>query len=71
MIIGTPKEIFKGEHRVAMTPESSKQLQKLGYKCVLESSAGVNSNFSDKNIGMQGSRLLKMLTNFGKMQTSY
>ena len=36
MIIGSPKEIFKGENRVALTPESAKQLQKLGYSCLLE-----------------------------------
>ena len=30
MFIGRPKEIFKGENRVALTPESAKQLQKLG-----------------------------------------
>ena len=29
MIVGSPKEIFKGEARVAMTPESAKQIQKL------------------------------------------
>ena len=43
MIIGSPKEIFKGEKRVAMTPESAKQLQKLGYQCILESNAGINA----------------------------
>ena len=45
MIIGSPKEIFKNENRVAMTPESAKQLQKLGYQCILESNAGINANF--------------------------
>ena len=50
MIIGSPKEIFKGENRIAMTPESAKQLQKLGYKCILESNAGINANFSDKTV---------------------
>ena len=29
MRIGSPKEIFKGENRVAMTPDSAKHLQKL------------------------------------------
>ncbi|WP_333869146.1 hypothetical protein, partial [Leisingera aquaemixtae] len=29
--IGTPKETYAGENRVAMTPESAVQLQKLGY----------------------------------------
>nr|WP_319516339.1 Re/Si-specific NAD(P)(+) transhydrogenase subunit alpha [uncultured Cohaesibacter sp.] len=47
MKIGTPKELFEGEARVAMTPSSAQQLQKLGYDCVLESGAGVLAGFSD------------------------
>ncbi len=45
--IGTPKEIFPGEARVAMTPESAVQLQKLGYQCVIETGAGFSAGFSD------------------------
>ena len=55
MIIGAPKEIAAGENRVAMTPESSVQLQKLGYECVIESSAGQAAGFSDqayKSVGV-------------------
>lgn len=37
MKIGTPKETYPGENRVAMTPASAKDLQKLGYDCVIES----------------------------------
>jgi len=48
MKIGSPKEIYKGENRIAMTPESAKQLQKLGYECIIETGAGNKSNFSDK-----------------------
>ena len=59
MIIGTPKEIFKGENRVAMTPESAKQLQKLGYRCILETGAGVNANFSDKDYKSVGVYIVK------------
>ncbi len=47
MKIGTPKEVFAGENRVAMTPESAKQLQKLGYECAIEKGAGANAGFSD------------------------
>ena len=47
MKIGTPKEVFEGENRVAMTPDSARQLQKLGYDCLIESGAGVNAGFSD------------------------
>ncbi|KII11680.1 hypothetical protein OO25_20470, partial (plasmid) [Phaeobacter sp. S60] len=48
MIIGTPKETFPGENRVAMTPESARQLQKLGHRCVIEAGAGAAAGFADR-----------------------
>ena len=47
MKIGTPKEVFEGEARVAMTPDSALQLQKLGHECYVESGAGAKAGFSD------------------------
>ncbi|MFN7224597.1 MAG: Re/Si-specific NAD(P)(+) transhydrogenase subunit alpha [Paracoccaceae bacterium] len=47
MKIGAPKEIFDGENRVAMTPESAVQLVKLGHTCVIETGAGAKAGFSD------------------------
>ncbi|MBY6090184.1 Re/Si-specific NAD(P)(+) transhydrogenase subunit alpha [Maritimibacter alkaliphilus] len=47
MKIGTPKEVFAGENRVAMTPDSALQLQKLGHECLLESGAGEKAGFLD------------------------
>ncbi len=52
--IGTPKELFEGEARVAMTPSSAKQLQKLGFDCVLESGAGALAGFSDATYAEAG-----------------
>ncbi len=46
--IGSPKEIFAGEARVAMTPDSAVQLQKLGYECLIEAGAGKSAGFSDE-----------------------
>ena len=48
MKIGVPKELFEGENRVAMTPESALMLQKLGYDCVIETKAGLAAGFVDK-----------------------
>jgi len=45
--IGAPKEIFAGEKRVALTPQSAAALQKLGYECIVESGAGEAARFSD------------------------
>ncbi|MGN0932487.1 Re/Si-specific NAD(P)(+) transhydrogenase subunit alpha [Falsigemmobacter intermedius] len=47
MKIGALKEIFEGENRVAMTPDSALQLVKLGHTCVIESGAGAKAGFSD------------------------
>ncbi|MEY8827912.1 Re/Si-specific NAD(P)(+) transhydrogenase subunit alpha [Sedimentitalea sp. XS_ASV28] len=47
MKIGTPKELAAGENRVAMTPDSALQLQKLGYECLLERDAGTAAGFAD------------------------
>ena len=47
MKIGAPKEIFEGEARVALTPDSALQLQKLGHACLIESGAGAKAGFSD------------------------
>ena len=46
--IGTPKEVMPNEARVAMTPDSALQLQKLGYECVIETGAGKAAGFEDK-----------------------
>jgi NAD(P) transhydrogenase subunit alpha len=54
MYIGSPKELFKGEARVAMTPDSALQLQKLGYHCVVESGAGALAGFSDESYRAAG-----------------
>ncbi len=48
MKIGALKETFEGENRVAMTPDSAVQLQKLGYDCIIEKGAGKAAGFDDK-----------------------
>jgi H+-translocating NAD(P) transhydrogenase subunit alpha len=45
--IGALTEVFAGENRVAMTPESVAQLIKLGHTCVIQSGAGAKAGFSD------------------------
>lgn len=47
MIISVPKESFKGEKRVALTPESASQIHKLGHRIRIESGAGKAAEFSD------------------------
>ena len=59
MKIGSPKEIYEGEARVAMTPDSALQLQKLGYDCVIETGAGAAAGFSDKAYKDAGVEVVK------------
>ncbi|WP_299404003.1 Re/Si-specific NAD(P)(+) transhydrogenase subunit alpha [uncultured Roseobacter sp.] len=59
MKIGTPKEIFEGEARVAMTPASAKDLQKLGHECVIEAGAGAAAGFSDADYKEAGVTVVK------------
>lgn len=48
MKIGAPKERARGEARVALTPESAQQIQKLGHECLLETGAGEAAGFTDE-----------------------
>ncbi|WP_417244740.1 Re/Si-specific NAD(P)(+) transhydrogenase subunit alpha [Celeribacter sp.] len=59
MKFGVPKEVFEGEARVALTPESAKQLQKLGYECAIETGAGALAGFSDKDYEEAGVEIIK------------
>ncbi|NUB43153.1 Re/Si-specific NAD(P)(+) transhydrogenase subunit alpha [Fertoebacter nigrum] len=58
MKIGAPREVFEGEARVAMTPDSAVQLQKLGHTCAIESGAGAKAGFSDAAYAAVGVEVL-------------
>ncbi len=47
MKVGALKEIKPGEARVALTPDSAQQIQKLGHECFVEAGAGLAAGFSD------------------------
>lgn len=47
MRIGVPKESLSGENRVAATPNSVKQLIKLGFDVAIESGAGEKASYTD------------------------
>ncbi|MDD2723772.1 MAG: Re/Si-specific NAD(P)(+) transhydrogenase subunit alpha [Methylovulum sp.] len=47
MKIGIPKETYRGEKRVATTPEAAAQIMQLGFSVSIESGAGLNANISD------------------------
>ncbi|UCV23616.1 NAD(P) transhydrogenase subunit alpha [Ferribacterium limneticum] len=45
--IGVARESAPGEHRVALSPETSEKFQALGVKVVLETNVGLDSHFMD------------------------
>ena len=50
---------MEGENRVAMTPDSALQLQKLGYDCAIETGAGERAGFSDAAFEEAGVEIVK------------
>ena len=57
--IGVPKEVYKNEKRVALTPEGVARLLKAGYSAVhVESGAGVESNISDEKYIEAGAKIV-------------
>ena len=58
MKIGALTEVFPGETRVAMTPDSALQLQKLGHTCCIQSGAGAKAGFSDALYAAAGVEVL-------------
>jgi alanine dehydrogenase len=59
MLIGIPKEIKKGEKRVALIPEHVKVLVSKGHKVRLERDAGAGCKFSDYDYRKAGARIVK------------
>lgn len=58
MIIGVPKEIKPGEHRVAITPVGVRELVDRGHRVVVETDAGEGSTIHDGEYEAQGARIL-------------
>ena len=59
MLIGCPKETAADEKRVALTPDSALQLQKLGYDCMVEAGAGIAAGFNDAAYDKAGVKIAK------------
>jgi NAD(P) transhydrogenase subunit alpha len=58
LIVGVPKEVVAGEHRVALVPDAVKSLCKLGPEVLVESGAGVAAGFEDSAYQEAGARLV-------------
>jgi H+-translocating NAD(P) transhydrogenase subunit alpha len=58
MRLGVPKESFKGERRVAATPDSAKKLCGMGLEVVIERSAGAGSGYTDEAYEAAGAKIV-------------
>lgn len=56
--VGIPREIVEGEDRVAVTPDTVKTLQKLGFSVLVESGAGASAYFSDQAYREAGCQII-------------
>ncbi len=59
MKISVLKEIQVGEKRVATTPDVTEKLIKLGFDVIVETGAGVGSNFSDEAYRQAGAEIAR------------
>ncbi len=59
MRIGIPKEIHKGERRVATTPEVAELLIKLGFEVAIEAGSGDKASFTDDAYRESGVAIVK------------
>ncbi|HMS50879.1 MAG TPA: hypothetical protein PKD56_01015, partial [Chitinophagales bacterium] len=57
LFIGVPKEAHFQENRVALTPESVALLVNNGHKIVVETGAGKNANFTDRDFSEAGAEI--------------
>lgn len=58
MKIGIPKESIVNETRVAATPNTVRQLKKLGFDIAVESGAGEKASFTDEAYGAAGAEIV-------------
>ena len=57
LFIGIPKETYLGEKRVCLTPDAVSALCAHGHRIVIETGAGENANYSDKEYAEAGAKI--------------
>jgi H+-translocating NAD(P) transhydrogenase subunit alpha len=58
MIVGVPRETFPGERRVAMAPSVIPTLAKSGLDVVVESGAGAEAGYPDREYAAKGAKIV-------------
>jgi alanine dehydrogenase len=59
LVIGVPREVKPGEHRVAITPDGVRELRQHDVGVLIEAGAGVDSSISDAEYTAAGAELVK------------
>ena len=57
MLVAVPKEVYPGERRVALIPQTVRPLIKAGLEVAIEAGAGESANSPDKDYEAQGARV--------------
>ena len=57
LFIGIPKENFKVEQRICLTPEAVNMLVTYGHKVLIESGAGTHASYTDKEYSEAGAQI--------------
>ena len=57
-IVGVPREVKDGEHRVALTPDGAHELVDLGVRVLVESGAGSDSSIPDGEFDAVGAEIV-------------
>eukprot|EP01092_Planopodium_desertum_P005937 TRINITY_DN24540_c0_g1_i1.p1 TRINITY_DN24540_c0_g1~~TRINITY_DN24540_c0_g1_i1.p1 ORF type:complete len:104 (+),score=35.34 TRINITY_DN24540_c0_g1_i1:142-453(+) len=61
MKLAVPKEIWPGERRVAVTPDTVKKLIGLGFDVAIEAGAGINAAIPDDRFTDAGATIAKTM----------
>ena len=57
LLIGIPKETYRQEKRVCLTPDAVSALTAHGHRIVIETGAGLNANYSDTEYSEAGAKI--------------
>jgi alanine dehydrogenase len=55
--VGVPKELKTAEHRVAITPDGVRELERRGIEVVIETGAGIGASITDADFVAAGARI--------------
>lgn len=58
MVIAIPKEVLKGENRVALIPDTAAKLIKKGFEIIVEKNAGAKAGFLDEKYVTAGAKII-------------